>query len=195
MFHFKILYVHGLGSSSQSSTAQQLKTHLPSVLDDSFELFSPDIPELPSIAIPFIESFVHNNSIDLVIGSSLGGFKVLNSKFSTHVNVLVINPVIDFNATQIETSQSLVELYNEGITIFEKYKANHLIHPQSKKKVVFIGLSDEVLDSNKQLEALNAYYLSNGTNSELIELPNEGHKLSEDTIRLVVCPVIATILL
>ena len=194
MPHHKILYVHGLGSSSQSTTAMQLKTNLPKVISDSFDIFSPDIPELPSEAIPFIETFVHHNLIDLVVGSSLGGFKVLNAQFSSKVNVLVINPVVDFKATYVEMSNSLHKLYIEGIELFEKHKLCQQAKMKSSIIYAFIAESDEVLNSKLQAKALNKYYLKQYRQSELKMLPNEVHKLSEKSIQQFVCPAIADIL-
>lgn len=194
MPHHKILYVHGLGSSSQSTTAMQLKTNLPKVLKDSFDIFSPDIPELPSEAIPFIETFVHHNLIDLVVGSSLGGFKVLNAQFPSKVNVLVINPVVDFKATYVEMSNSLHNLYIEGIDLFEKHKLCQPAIINNSIIYAFMAESDEVLNSKLQAKALKEYYLKQYTKSELIVLPKEVHKLSEKSIQQVVCPAIADIL-
>ncbi len=192
MSHFKILYVHGLGSSSQSSTAQQLRCHFPKVLKDSFEFFSPDIPELPNEAIPFIELFVALNSIDLVIGSSLGGFKVLNCNFDYQVKRVVINPVVDFNATFLEISNSLLELYDQGVSIFNN---NMLSHPTLKSAhlYAFLALNDEVLNNKLQLEALQNYYLYKFSTYKVVTLNGEGHKLS-DLISEIVCPTIADML-
>lgn len=194
MPHFKILYVHGLGSSSLSTTVMQLKTNLPKVLNESFEIFSPDIPELPSEALPFIQTFAHLNSIDLVIGSSLGGFKVINTQFLSKVNLLVINPVVDFNATYVELSNSLINLYNEGVSIFEKHKLSQQASTNNSVIYAFISQSDEVLNSQLQAKALKHFYLNRYVKSELVELPNEAHKLSELSILHFICPAITKIL-
>ena len=65
----KILYIHGLGSGKYSSTPQRLREVLPQT-----EVLSPEIPLDPREAMAFLkERFLQDTSINLVMGSSLGG--------------------------------------------------------------------------------------------------------------------------
>ena len=66
----KILYIHGLGSGKFSETPKRLREALPEA-----EVLSPEIPIDPAEAARFLkDNFLNDTSIDLVVGSSLGGF-------------------------------------------------------------------------------------------------------------------------
>lgn len=83
----KILYIHGLGSGKFSSTPQRLREALPWA-----EVISPEIPIDPWEAMAFLEErFLNDTSIDLVMGSSLGGFYSLLLK---HHKKLLANPAL-----------------------------------------------------------------------------------------------------
>ena len=83
----KILYIHGLGSSKFSETPKRLREALPEA-----EVLSPEIPIDPIEAVWFLEdNFLNDTSIDLVVGSSLGGFYSLLLK---HHRKLLANPAL-----------------------------------------------------------------------------------------------------
>lgn len=83
----KILYIHGLGSSSNSSTGKLLKSRS----DDFVTFYNPSFPLSPKEAIHKINEFIKTNDINIVIGSSLGGFYALMSNCKYGV---VINPAL-----------------------------------------------------------------------------------------------------
>lgn len=65
----KIVYLHGLGSSGSSTTAQRLRRSLPKQ-----EVISPDIPVQPELAIQALKRLAGFLSPDdIIIGTSLGG--------------------------------------------------------------------------------------------------------------------------
>nr|MBQ6241852.1 macro domain-containing protein [Lachnospiraceae bacterium] len=83
----KILYIHGLGSGKNSETPKRLRNALPEA-----EVLSPEIPIDPAEAMRFLEqNFLNDTSIDLVVGSSLGGFYSLLLK---HHKKLLANPAL-----------------------------------------------------------------------------------------------------
>ena len=83
----KILYIHGLGSGKQSATPERLRNALPEA-----EVLSPEIPIDPIEAMRFLEdNFLNDTGIDLVMGSSLGGFYSLLLK---HHRKLLANPAL-----------------------------------------------------------------------------------------------------
>ena len=81
----KILYLHGFKSTGNALKAQILKKKFENVL-------SPTLPVSPKQAIIFLEEILRQNEIDLIIGSSLGGFYayILHKKHGS--KVLLINP-------------------------------------------------------------------------------------------------------
>ena len=82
-----VLYIHGLGSSSSSSTGRMLA----SLDSDEITFFHPTFSVSPTKAMREINNFIDEHKIDLVIGSSLGGFYALMSKCKYGV---VINPAL-----------------------------------------------------------------------------------------------------
>ena len=83
----KILYIHGLGSGKYSETPKRLREALPEA-----EVLSPEIPIDPIEAMRFLEeNYLNDKSIDLVVGSSLGGFYSL---LLPHHKKLLANPAL-----------------------------------------------------------------------------------------------------
>lgn len=70
----KVLYIHGAGGSSNGPTVKLLQE-----IFTNCEVFAIDYDECdPENALLAIKSYVKEHSIDLIIGSSLGGFLALN---------------------------------------------------------------------------------------------------------------------
>ncbi len=63
-----IVYLHGYGSSSQSSTMKYLAKNMP-----DYNVIAPDIPIDPAEALPFLKDYCRTHHADLVIGTSMGG--------------------------------------------------------------------------------------------------------------------------
>ena len=64
-----ILYLHGFGSSGQSSTVEYLKKSLP----DHYHIEAPDIPVDPAEALPFLKRLCEEEHFSVIIGTSMGG--------------------------------------------------------------------------------------------------------------------------
>ena len=82
-----VLYIPGLGSSSESSTGKYLE----SLNDDSFRFFHPSFSHSPLKAMAEVDAFIEEHDIHMVVGSSLGGFYALQSVCPVGV---VINPAL-----------------------------------------------------------------------------------------------------
>jgi predicted esterase YcpF (UPF0227 family) len=63
-----IIYLHGFGSSGQSSTVKHLRKVLP-----QFNVLAPDIPICPSEALLFLKDYCEKYHPDLIVGTSMGG--------------------------------------------------------------------------------------------------------------------------
>lgn len=87
----KILYIHGLGSSSSGTTSTVLKE----CLEGRYELFAPsfrnDIETFEHLNENIVqaEKIIRKENIDLLVGSSMGGFTALHIH---GVKKLIINP-------------------------------------------------------------------------------------------------------
>ena len=81
-----ILYLHGFGSSGNSATVNLLKQYFPNDL-----ILSPDIPCNIKDGIAFVRQYYREHNVDLIIGTSLGGFYAMNL---CGVKKVVVNPAM-----------------------------------------------------------------------------------------------------
>ena len=84
----RILYIHGFCSSAQTATVHRLRE----VLTDC-EVHAIDVNHHPAESIAKIERYVADNGIDLLIGTSLGGYYTLCARVDC-IKVAV-NPATD----------------------------------------------------------------------------------------------------
>lgn len=99
----KILYVHGLGSGAGSRSAGLLDKYLKERTGEPsgessvrYQVLAPEIPQDPIEAIEFIRTFT---DVDLIAGSSMGGFYALTA--AADIPRVVINPCL-FPSRQLE---------------------------------------------------------------------------------------------
>lgn len=93
----KVLYIYGYGSSPESSTCKWLKNNLPNTIVYSFEYVQSD----PENSIPYLCSLVEELDIDIVIGSSLGGWYAMHIASICSLPSILINPVTDSTLEQV----------------------------------------------------------------------------------------------
>lgn len=93
----KVLYIYGYGSSPESSTCKWLKDNLPNTIVYSFEYVHSD----PENSIPYLCSLVEELDIDIVIGSSLGGWYAMHVASICSLPSILINPVTDSTLEQV----------------------------------------------------------------------------------------------
>lgn len=84
----RILFIYGFGGSPDSTFCRLIREALP---DDRFEVICPAYPqdEIEKTR-EFLSDFIKQNSIDLVMGTSLGGFIALS--LPTHLPCIALNP-------------------------------------------------------------------------------------------------------
>lgn len=93
----KVLYIYGYGSSPESSTCKWLKNNLPNTIVYSFEYVQTD----PENSIPYLCSLVEELDINIVIGSSLGGWYAMHVASICSLPSMLINPVTDSTLDQV----------------------------------------------------------------------------------------------
>lgn len=93
----KVLYIYGYDSSPESSTCKWLKNNLPNTIVYSFEYVQSD----PENSIPYLCSLVEELDIDIVIGSSLGGWYAMHIASICSLPSILINPVTDSTLEQV----------------------------------------------------------------------------------------------
>ena len=90
----KILFLHGLGSSGATQTADYLRKKLPEV-----EVVSPDIPLHPHKAMRFLNKLCYDLRPDVIIGTSMGamfaqqmhGYRKILVNPAFHVSQIMMN--------------------------------------------------------------------------------------------------------
>lgn len=84
----KVLFVYGYGGSPQSTMCQMFRKFLPK---DRFEVVSFVYPQHDCAqAVKYLEQVIEQEHVDMVIGTSLGGFITL--VLNTDVPKVVVNP-------------------------------------------------------------------------------------------------------
>jgi predicted esterase YcpF (UPF0227 family) len=109
----KLLYIHGLSSSGNSSTAKNLAKLLPDV-----EIIAPDLPINPNEAILLLQEICKSELPDIIMGTSMGG--MFAQQIHGYKKILV-NPafhVSEFLRKNIGV-QTFLNSRKDGATIYE----------------------------------------------------------------------------
>ena len=191
-----ILYLHGFGSSA---TSRSIK-----ILRETFSNFNIIAPELnPDVkeALSYVNRIINNRKIDLIVGTSLGGFLAIVCK-NTRIPVLAINPTInpsedlkkflgknsylnsrkdgslEFNLTQYDLNK-FIKYEN---TLEDKIESNAF-----RIWVILSSKDEDLKDSSGVFENLL-------TQRHIIKTNQIGHRLEEDFIRTKLKQIITSIL-
>lgn len=149
------LYIHGYGSKGYTGI------FLSSFLKEyDIKILHPKIPESYEEAKSFVKYFIENYKVDLIIGSSLGGYITLDSK----INCLkiVINPCI-------KPYEKLIELgVNKDIAL--SYPVLRTTNKYDKNFTFGIfGGKDEILDYKDEFSMMynhnNMFFVPDGKHS------------------------------
>ena len=183
----KVLYIHGLSSSGSSNTPQLLRKYMPEA-----EVISPDLPTDIADAVAFLQSLVAEQSVDVVVGTSMGG--MLAQKLRGYRKILV-NPA--FHLSQSMRSKLGVNQFfsprADGATEYtitehmcqrsyqiEQNQFDGLSQSEIDNTAALFGMHDDVVDC--RLEYLEHY--------TKIHYFNGGHRLDEQTIAQTLVPMI-----
>lgn len=172
----KILYVHGFNSSG--STGRFMKEYFGNL---GYEVFAPEIPQDCDEAIRLVEKTVRDNKIDLVIGTSLGGYVTLNIKES--VLRVAINPTLDpFNTLpKLGCKKEVYESYKD-----KSVKDN--IDSEIKKVTYgMFGGNDKVVNYRNEFEKI---YSKNHT----YFVPTMEHQIKPSEIEVNLTPLVTSLI-
>lgn len=187
----KIIYLHGMGSSGATQTADYLRLKLPDV-----EVISPDIPLLPEEALKMLHQLCNDVQPDIIIGTSMGAmyaqqmhnYKKILVNPAFHVSEIMRNnlgankwlsPRID-GQTEFVIDSELCEQYQrmessqfEGITEFDK-----------EHTYAFFGTADTLVNGYDEY----LQYYGNAT-----KYPGE-HRLLQKWVKAYIVPCIKMLL-
>lgn len=191
-----ILYLHGFASSGNSGTAREIQETL-----TKCKVISPDMPIDPGEAIQLIQKTIDEESIDLIIGTSMGGLFasmvhgipriLVNPSF--HVSRMMRNRldgaesvVIPFfkprkdGSTEFTLTREQTDRYFDfGEQVFKSTKSdNH-------QTLGVFGTDDNVVDCKEE-------YLEYFDN---IRYFKGGHRLDKSAVEEVIVPAILQIII
>lgn len=162
----KIVYVHGFGSKVDI-TGTNKKYKALKKLGEVFPI-APDYEKGCEKVISEVTDFVIRNQVDLLVGTSMGGWCVSRVGVKTGTPFVSINPSIKPNET-IKRYPSINESIANSYSNFVK---DH----NSTPGIVIVALDDEVLNSGDTIEFVKNSY-------RVITKENGGHRMEDmDTI-------------
>lgn len=190
----RILYLHGLGSGAESRTATTLREML-----KGHEVLAPEIPIRPKDAYKFLQSF-SNENIDLVVGTSLGGFYCL---LIPGVKRIIINPALfaDYDIRNRiglgeqpffsvrkdgRTSYNLDESFIAELSELRRIVYGNLNGKEKDNTYALFGTEDELLDHYKDFR--NIFKKEHASRFE------GGHRLEPKQVHEVLAPMIRKLL-
>ena len=163
MKNFRILYIYGWNSSPQSETFKTLQELLPqhNLISIPYDQTNP--PE----AINFFNNYyIPNSKINLVVGSSFGGFIASHIKHS--IFKILINPCL-------QPSTEIPKLNKIPNNLLEEYKRLESLKKADDEEThfthAFFSTHDELF-SHKELYLALGYH-------HFTDLPNEKHRLTK----------------
>lgn len=173
----KILFVYGYGGSPESTFCRLIREALPT---EEYRVFCPEYPQEDIDATRrFLTGFIEQEGIDLVIGTSLGGFITLSLDIT--IPRIVINPCMEPNQElrQLKPRDGHPEDKNaseEMLSGYGKYE-NGVKKGAYNRSPRIIGLfaENDELFGTKYKKSFKAYY------DNALSLPG-GHHGNPDAI-------------
>lgn len=151
-----ILYIHGFASCGDSNKTKLLRENFNGVL-------CPDVPVDPDEAIAFLQKLIIANNIDLIIGSSLGGFYASYFAEKFEIKTVLLNPSTQpFLTLAPYVGENTFFCSGESFQWTKDHVAklwSYAISQNSIKSPVLVLLQkgDEVLDYTKAQEVYKNY--------------------------------------
>lgn len=186
-----ILYLHGFASSGNSGTAREIQETLPKC-----RIISPDLPIDPDEAIQLIQNTIDEESIDIVIGTSMGG---LFASMVHEIPRILVNPsfhVSRMMMNRLDGAESVIipffKTRKDGSTEFTltreqadrySYFGEQLFKSASTDNNCTLGVfgtDDDVVDCKEE-------YLEHFDN---IRYFKGGHRLDKSAVEEVIVPAI-----
>lgn len=171
-----ILYIHGYNSNKNSRTLTCLKK----LLDDkTYNVIGYTYDyDYPDKVLSDIKNQIISNNINIVIGSSLGGFITLKLR---NIFKIVINPCCfpSYELPKLGVPKNIADEYKR----LEKSLWNNIDNEEREITFGIFGDHDELFSYKKIYESKY---------NNVIDI-NDGHRISENNIKNVLVPLIKDI--
>lgn len=183
-----IIYLHGLSSSGNSNTANQLRK-----LFHNDNVITPDIPVRPSEALEMLRQLVKDktNKDTVIIGTSMGA---MYAQQITGFNRILVNPAFHVSELLRENEGKFLPFFSqrqngeteflvtpELIAEFEEMESHQFDERDDEDEVIALfGRNDDVCNCIDECENVAKYY----------HIFEGGHRMTEDVIQNVLQPII-----
>jgi predicted esterase YcpF (UPF0227 family) len=156
-----ILYLHGFASCGDSTKTRLLKDYF-----GDANICAPDLPVPPDDAIAFIDVLIKEKAIDLLIGSSLGGYYAAYFCEKYGIKTVLINPSTEpyitlepyIGENHFWCSGKPFIWKKEYLESLKRFKTQKIKAPSAY--LLLLQKGDEVLDYTKALEKFRGSMLS-----------------------------------
>ena len=188
-----IVYLHGFGSSGESSTVKHLRKIM-----TKYDVFAPDIPVNPAEALPFLKDYCEECKPDVIIGTSMGAMYAMQMH---SYNRICVNPALRmseltdilkpgtfkyFQPTQSgETHFTITE---DTIQQFRNMEAHMFDDVNSSNRLFcwgFFGDEDTTVNCQEEFEK---YFAPS------IQTFHGGHRMSNKILDEVIVPFVENLL-
>lgn len=152
----KILYLHGFASCGKGNKSLELKKYF-----GEGNVLSPDLSPSPLDAVTMIESLLKSEKIDLIIGSSLGGFYATYLAEKYQMRAVLLNPSTEPWKTLAPYVGWQQRFCDEEMFEFKMVYLDQLqtltVMPENGNYLVLLQSDDEVLDYTKAQSLYNKH--------------------------------------
>ena len=152
----KILYIHGFASCGRGNKSLLLKSHF-----GAENVIAPDLPPSPMDAIALIEGILETTPVDLLIGSSLGGYYATHLAEKYRMKAILINPSTQPWETLAAYTGWQKRFCDEEVFEFKAVYLEQLkllqTDPQMGRYLLLLQSEDEVLDYTKAQSLYNKH--------------------------------------
>lgn len=170
-----ILFIHGFASCGLGRKSRQLIAHF-----GADQVLAPDLPFAPTAAIAFLEQLLDTQPVDLLVGSSLGGFYATALNRQRTLPSVLLNPAVrpwQLLTEHLGPQQRWCDGQRFDFTLEHATQLEGLYRPRlrtDERYLVLLQSGDEILD----YRAAASYYgghelvIENGGNHRFENLPD-----------------------
>lgn len=148
MTKLNILYIHGFGSKVDPSGDKQIALRKIA----NVAAFAPDYTRGYQQVMADLKAYL--SGVDLLIGTSMGGFLVSHLAKATDLPFIAINPVIQTKATLSKFLGAHIDYYGRAFTLTPETIDSYPDFLISERALVLLDMGDELLDSMTTLDAI-----------------------------------------
>lgn len=149
-----ILYVHGFGSSfDPESEKVKALSEVGTVYGVNL-----DWSQSPSVALEQISDSILENKIDLVVGTSMGGWAAAASGTEHGIPFVSINPAINPSSSLLRHVGHGVDYLGRKYSLSEKTVAEYEPLRTGGCGLILLDLADDVIDARSTINSYSEHY-------------------------------------